>query len=197
MVKRFNCGFVILSLLLTVSSSLIADDRGEVAAVVARWNSIRSFKSNITIQYGDSSQRGTLSFSNGKTFLQMSDGRVIAANGRTMMVYSPSTQVAGKQDMVPGGGGLGWILNGYTPRVSGNSAVLAADSPTARIMEVKLRWSDDKVLRSISFRGKDSTTFTTIQIHDIKLVSSFPATIFNYRPPSGSRTVENPLNQRN
>ena len=157
---------------------------------------LNSFRASISITTPDGFLRGTLSFSGGRVHIALSDGRVIAANGHQLFVYSPSTQVLGRQDMVPGGGGLGWLLTGFRTRVTGRTAHLTAENPNAQIREVRLVWDDNFLLKSLSIRrGEDSTM--TIALSDIRRIENFPANLFNYKAPPGSRTVENPLNQSN
>jgi outer membrane lipoprotein-sorting protein len=182
---------ILLSVCL-LSAPLFAEDA--VSHVVARMNSLRSFRANISIN----NLRGTLSFSNGKSHISLSDGRIISSTGRELMVYDPSTGVAGKQPMVPGGGGLGWLLTGYkVKRQSGTSAVLVSDNPSSKYQEVQIVWGESYTLKQLKISSKTNPDFLTIVLSDIRVVDSFPASLFSYRPPAGSRTVENFLNERN
>lgn len=170
----------------------------EVDAVVAKWNSIGGFKANITVSRNNQKYGGVLSYQSGKMHFEFSDGRIVASTGRTLTAYSPVSRVAARQDLIPsGGGGLGWILTGYSREVSGKTAKLKAESPATHIQEIRLAWGDDLILNKISFRSKGSEDFTTIMISNLRRVAGFPSNLFSYKAPAGSRTVENPLHQRN
>ena len=169
-----------------------------VNQVVSKWNSLASFKANISISSGNSQGlSGTLSYQKGKMHISLSGGRVIASTGRELVVFDPSTGVAGKQELIPSGGGLGWLLApGYSVTSSGNTAHLVAQNPFLQYTEVRMNWGDDYILRQLSMKSKDRD-WLVIKISNIRMVESFPSNLFSYKPPAGSRTVENPLNQRN
>ena len=169
----------------------------EVRSVVSRMSSLGSFRATIGMGSGGSLASGVLSYQRGKVHLKFSDGRGIAGNGRVMVVYNPATGVAGKQPMATGGGGLGWLLSGFENRVSGSQAAGRATDPNARIQEVKLAWGQGFTLRRLSIKNKDSESWFTITLSNVRPVASFPAALFSYKPPAGARTVENPLDQRN
>lgn len=183
--------------LLLPTFALSAEAHPEVAAVVSKMASFKGFRARLTISSGGGSLSGTLSFSQGKTHFQLSDGRVIASAGRELVVYNPGTQVAGKQTMAPGGGGLGWLLSGFKTRVNGSSAILEAENPAANVQEVRLRWREGHVLEQLSIRHKGSGDWTTMTLSGLRQVDGFPVSLFSYDAPAGSRTVENPLNQSN
>lgn len=187
---------IILSIFLFLITGPLHSDP-VIQQVVNNFNSLDSFRANITFDRGGSTSSGVLSYSHGKVNLKMSDGRVVAADGQKLVIYSPATSTAGKQDINPGTGGLGWILHGFNSKVNGNSALLKATNPSARIQEVRLRWSSDKMLRSLSIKSRNSDSWYTISLTGIRQVSGFPASMFSYRAPAGGRTVENPLNISN
>ena len=165
--------------------------------VVARMSALGGFRADVSITGSAGFVRGALSYQGGKMHLALSDGRVIAANGRFLIVYSPSTGVAGKQDMAPGSGGLGWLLTGFDTKVRGSAAELTATDPSRGVQKVLLRWTADHTLQQISIKRGGSDTFLTIQLSNVRPVKSFAANVFSWKPPAGSRTVENPRNQRN
>ncbi|MBI3394216.1 MAG: hypothetical protein HY042_00090, partial [Spirochaetia bacterium] len=117
---------VFVSFLFVGVAPLAADGADSVAKVVGRMNSLGSFRASISITTGDGFARGVLSFQGGKFHLAMSDGRILASNGRDIVVFNPGSGTAGKQS-VGGGGGLGWILKGYKVKSTGNSAHLTAE----------------------------------------------------------------------
>lgn len=183
-----------LALLLPQPAS--AEAPAAIRSVVSKMSSLGSFRATVTIGSGGGGARGVLSYSGGKVHLKLGDGRVIASNGRTVIVYNPASRVAGKQP-VGGGGGIGWLLSGFEYRVAGNSATGRATSPGSRIAEVKVSWNDKFILRKLSMRNRDSDSWFSISLSNVRAVAGFPAALFSYKPPAGSRTVENPLNEIN
>ncbi|MEQ9364334.1 MAG: hypothetical protein RIF32_08835 [Leptospirales bacterium] len=168
----------------------------EIRSVVSKMSSLGSFRATVTLGSGSGGTRGVLSYSGGKVHLKLSDGRVIASNGRTVIVYNPASRVAGKQP-VGGGGGIGWLLTGFEYRVAGNQATGRAIDPGSRLSEVKVVWGDGYVLRKLSMRNRESDSWFVISLSNVRSVAGFPAALFSYKPPAGSRTVENPLNEIN
>ena len=119
----------LFALILLVSAPVQAQAPAEIRSVVSKMSSLGSFRATVTIGSGGGGTRGVLSYSGGKVHLKLSDGRVIASNGRTVIVYNPGSRVAGKQP-VGGGGGLGWLLEGFEYRVSGSQATGRAINPS-------------------------------------------------------------------
>ncbi len=186
---------LILIILQFASSPARSEGEDAVRTVVSRMQSLNSFRATLTISSPQGNLRGVLSFQNGKLNLQLGDGRVIASNGRQLFVFSGT--VLGRQDMVPGGGGLGWILSGFKIRVTGRTAYLTPENPASRFHDVRLTWDENFYLKQLSIRRGEETEPMTIALADIRKVENFPASLFSYKSPPGSRTVENPLNQSN
>ncbi len=168
----------------------------EIRSVVSKMSSLGSFRATVTLGSGSGGTRGVLSYSGGKVHLKLSDGRVIASNGRSVVVYNPASRVAGKQP-VGGGGGIGWLLSGFEYRVAGNQATGRSTDPGSRLSEVKVVWGDGYILRKLSMRSRENDSWFTISLSNVRSVAGFPAALFSYKPPAGSRTVENPLNEIN
>lgn len=168
-----------------------------VENVVARMQALQSFRADIQIDVGDNFSSGVLSYQGGKLHLALNDGRVIASNGRELQIYMPSTQVVGKQELTPGSGGLGWLLRGYTSEVSTGKARLKAEKTDAYIQEVRLKWNKSYHLQQISMLRRNNDKWLTISLSNIREMTNFPAHLFSWHAPAGSRTVENPLNQSN
>ncbi len=173
-------------------------DGDPVRKMVGRMTSLGSFQAQVSISGSETGiVRGSLFYQRGKIHFSMSGGRVIAGDGRSLTVYNPASRVAGKQDTYGGGGGLGWLLNGFTSRVSGNRAHLTADDPSRYINQVRVTWDPRTyIMRSISIQYRSGST-TTISFSRIARVKNISQSKFSWHPPAGSRTVENPLNQRN
>ena len=189
---------IYLLFLLLLPFTFVSPQTSVIQQVVSKWNSLGSFKANISISSGNSQGlNGTLSYQKGRIHLALSGGRVIASTGRELVVFDPASGVAGKQELNPKGGGLGWILQGYRVNASGNSAHLVAEKENMQYKEVRLNWGEDFTLKQISVKSKNATDWLVIKISNVRIVESFPSNLFSYKPPAGSRTVDNPLNQRN
>lgn len=194
--RRFWANLSIAAALLPPLSAS-AEPNADVAAVVSRMRSMTGFRANVSISSSGGALRGVLSYSSGKTHVALSDGRIIASTGRELVVYNPSSGVAGKQLLIPGAGGLGWLLTGFKTRVSGNTAQLEAENPTSNIQEVRIRWKEGHILEQLNIKQKNSSDWLSITLSNVRAVDGFPVSLFSYDPPAGSRTVENPLNQSN
>ena len=187
----------LLVLSLSGSSVRAQEAPSEVRAVVARMAGLTSFRATISMGSGSATLSGELSYQSGRVHLRLGDGRVIAGNGRSLVVYNPGSHTAGKQPMGGASGGLGWLLSGFEYRVSGTQAIGRAIDSSQSIQEVRVVWGNNSTLRRLSIRRADSESWYTIALSNVRPVAGFPAGLFSYSPPAGSRTVENPLNNRN
>lgn len=171
-------------------------DGNDLEAVVAKFNSLGSFKATVSFNGPSGSYKGVLSYQAGKIHFALNDGRVLASNGRQLVAYNPGSSVAAKQDMFPGGGGLDWLLSSnFKASISGSTAHLKSTKPDSGMKEVKVRWGEGHTLQQLSILYRKSEEWLTISISDMRSVQNLPASLFSYHPPSGSRTVDNPLNQ--
>ncbi len=194
-----------LSLLAMISSALsfpalYGQSSPEVEAVVREMHSWRSFKATIVVESEGTTSRAELAYQSGKFQMRFTDGRVIASNGHQVIVYNPETGVGGRQDLdptVPVVGGLDWLLHGFQTTVEGRSARLKALNPAQSIQEVRMKWGDDHRLTMLSIRYRNADNNLTVSLSALRKVESFPASVFSYKPPAGTRTVDNPLNQSN
>lgn len=187
--------FLVLALGAFVPGAAGANPPGVTAAVnsLAR---LGSFRATLTLEYPSGHTiRGVLSYQRGRFNLRLSDGRVVASNGNQLIVYSPETGVVGKQDLTSGGG-AGWLLSGFQYTETGNSAT-GVPVGGSRISKVRVTWDQDRQFRSVAIQRSGSEKWMKISLSGVRKVDSFPASIFSYKPPAGSRTVENPLNMSN
>lgn len=184
---------LIVAALPLVFTSLAANRSEAVAAVIARMNGMKSFKAGVNITSGQSFWSGTLSYDSGRIHLALNDQRVITSDGKFLYVYDPNAKIVGKQELAGTSPGLEWLLKGYLTRVRGDSAVLMAESGTARYREVRLAWDKSKMLKKLSIRPYNSENWTTVVINDVQEVGGFPDSLFSYRAPAGVRVIYNPL----
>lgn len=147
------------------------------------------FHANFILQNEDISFNGKIYYQQGNIHLKLNDGRVIASNYKSIMVYDPSTKVLGKQEKTSGGG-LSWILS-YPYSIEGNKAIIEPpnQNPYSKIIVI---WNVDLFPIQIIFESETSNT--SFKFFNIVYVNNLPSNYFFYKPPAGSRTVENPLN---
>ena len=196
-------GAILLVFILPSSFGWRAQDPStEVREVVAKLSSLRRFRANINIKRDGNTDKdisGVLSYEEGKTHLKLQDGRVVATNGIYMIAYNPTNNVAAKQLVDPAVGGAGWLLEGYDYELSSATEALGtASGPKARFQKVRIQWGEAHLLRRLSTlpRGEDNENWTHLYLFNIRELTSFSPSLFSYRPPTGSRTVENALNRK-
>lgn len=188
--RAVAAAFVVLAAL-TLTAPVAANPLQKVVGTM----NASTFRASVNVRSGGSSFSGTLSYSGGKMNFRTGDGRVVASNGRKIFAFDPSSRTMGRQDAGAGGGGLGWILS-YNARIEGNRAILTPTSAGQAYEEVRLTWDEGYFLKSISMKGKAGDVIT-IKFNSVSRMASLPVGVFSFKPPPGSRTVDNPLNQRN
>ncbi len=129
--------------------------------------------------------------------MKLTNGGVVAADGVNMIFYDPATGVAGKQPLgEESSSGLTWLLSGFAYQVTTNEAVGRALDAGRKIVAVRLAWDSNFQLQQFGFRLRNSTNWFDIKIYDLRPLTGISPTLFSYKPPAGSRTVENPLSRR-
>ena len=199
-----------LALLFTSSASgfkqrLAAQEQESIASVrkvIAKLQSRVSFRANLQITLQNAAEfTAVLSYQNGKIHLQLNDGRVVATNGIYMIAYNPNSGVAGKQlvEEKPSGG-PNWLLNvnEYNYEFPSETQALGrAQNPHNYIQQVQLEWDANYDLQRISLQRKNDLAWFHLRLGEAQTITNFSPTLFSYRPPTGSRTVENVLQRRN
>ena len=176
------------------------DPSAEVRKVIAKLRSLRRFRANITIKRDSAPDKniiGLLSYEEGKSHFKLEDGRVVATNGIYMIAYNPVNGVGAKQLVDPASGGAGWLLEGFDYELlSPTEAEGEAEGARARFQRVRLRWDENHLLQSVSILRQGSENWTHLYLSNVRELTSFSPSLFSYRPPTGSRTVENALNRK-
>ncbi len=177
---------------------------GAVGKVVSAFTSLGSFRTDLSIhriseeKNREYSIQSVLSYDKGKLSLNLADGRVLATNGIYVIAYSPVRNVAAKQIVDPAVGGIGWLLNGFVYTFSSPSSVVGqAFNSTSKVKEVRLEWEKQYSLSKLSVLLRKNASWLHLRLSNTRKVTSFSTTLFSYRPPTGSRTVENALNRKN
>ena len=173
-----------------------------IKQVIDSMNNLGSFKADLSINHAGTMARGKLSYQDGKIHLKLSDGRVIAADGKELVVYNPVSMVAGRQslDEEEKSLGLNWLLSGYGTQQydqSKSSVVMKALDSRREIQDVQLEWNEKFYIKTISYKTLEKEEWTVLTFANITSVNNLSAGLFSWRPPAESRTVLNPLNTKN
>ena len=153
--------------------------------------SASTFKANLTIEQNGSSITGKIYYQKGNVHFQLNDGRIVASNQRYIIVYDPETKVLGKQEK-SSGGDLSWILK-YPYKIVGNKAIIEPENekPYKKII---ISWNADNFPTLIQFLSDEKSI--SYRFNGITMLNNLPSSLFSYKPPAGSRSVENPLNEK-
>jgi len=153
--------------------------------------SASTFKANLTIEQNGSSITGKIYYQKGNVHFQLNDGRIVATNTRYIIVYDPETKVLGKQEK-SSGGDLSWILK-YPYKIVGNKAIIEPENekPYKKII---ISWNADNFPTLIQFLSDEKSI--SYRFNGITMLNNLPSSLFSYKPPAGSRSVENPLNEK-
>lgn len=184
--------FFVFSICTSFSPFLLSQS-SKLSKVIAKMNSLSSFRAKINI---DGTLTGTLSYKRPYNLhVKLSDGRIISANKNYLWVYSPSRMIAGRQDLRGGTGGLASLLSGYeSVKEMGNTIKLR--SSTGRYEEVTVVVTGDNYLRSLKMKPRGSSSYRTVNLSIIGKNIGLPSNLFNFHPPPSAQIVENPLNQK-
>jgi len=162
----------------------------ELQTVIQKLQS-STFQGNLTIETKNRTITGKIYYQHGNIHFKLNDGRIIASNSKNIIVYDPDTRVAGKQDKTMGGG-LNWIL-GYPYKIEGNRAKI--EPPNQKpYQKIFIRWDSNYFPVLIQFINDEDTI--TYKFSNITFLNNISSSLFSYKPPAGSRSVENPLNQK-
>ncbi len=148
-----------------------------------------TFYANFNLEWDNQTITGKIYYQNTNIHIKLNDGRIIASNLKNIIVYDPQTKVSGKQDKISGGG-LEWVLK-YPYELEGNKAIILPDNenPYKKIIII---WNQDFFPTTIQFISEKITI--TYRFSNIVFLNNISSNYFSYKPPAGSRSVENPLN---
>lgn len=177
-------------------------DIGPLKEVIQKMNTLKRFKANVSVNEGEVFARGSLSYQDGNIHVKFNDGRVIAADKSSLIVYDPISKVAGKQDLDQEEPltDMSWILKEFrATKIDVERREISMDANHAEnaLQEIRLGWTKDYYVKHISMRYKKKETWVTVALSDVTVVSNLSAGLFSWRPPAESRTVTNPLNKKN
>jgi len=150
-----------------------------------------------------------------KLHIQLSDGRVIATNGKFLWTYNASTRICARQSVKPeNGGGLFYFLQaGYSVHEENGRYIFKGKGDNLPEVSLKV---DDGNLKSVQFKSKrrvapkntkaanefddaDVAGFgddvINVSFSNMVTDTSMKASLFNYKPDPEAQLVENPLNR--
>jgi outer membrane lipoprotein carrier protein len=161
--------------------------------LISTMNSVDSIRANLSI---NGTINGSLSYKRPfNIHLKLSDGRIVAANGRHLWIYSPTSAIAGKQDLKGSSAGLGGILSGYES-VTGSGKTLRLFSEKRYYEEIIVSLNSNNTLKSLRMKPKGSNDYTEITLSGVQTNIGLTSGLFNFHPPANAQIVENPLNQK-
>ena len=102
----------------------------------------------------------------GKLYINFSNpsGRTIVSNGKTLWVYSPSSNIVGVQELAQGGsGGIASITNGYMALLTGqgdNGYTLKLKNESRHYQEIILVLDSTFFLKRALFKTKEGGTYS-------------------------------------
>lgn len=124
-------------------------------------------------------------------------GRTIVSNGRTLWVYSPSSNIVGVQDLSnDGSGGIGSFTNGYMALLTdegSNGYTLKLKHDTRHYQEIILLLDSTFFLKRALFKTKEGMLYS-FTISDISTTATIMPGLFNFEVPANAQRVNNPLN---
>ncbi len=193
-----TCLLLCLLFLLPFSDICAQEAPAPVRRLVYKLKNLKSFRAQLSLSSKEQVLSGTLSYQEGSLHLRLDDGRVIAANAIYTIVYNPQTGVAGKQLVEEKlTGGLEWLLKGFSYELlSSSKAIARALHPRSYIQGLSLEWDEQYLLKKLVLLRSNQKQWFALSLFDVRELTAFSPSLFSYRPPTGSRTVENVLNRK-
>lgn len=167
----------------------------------SRMYSIDKLTGNIswTTSYG-ASYTGNFKYLNpGKLHIRFSNpsGRTIVSNGRTLWVYSPSSNIVGVQELGQGGsGGIASFTNGYMALLTSQGSggyTLKLKHDSRHYQEIILQLDSTFFLKRVIFKTGEGATYS-FTISNVSSSATVLPGIFNFQVPANAQRVNNPLN---
>ena len=135
----------------------------------------------------------------GKLYIKFSNpsGRTIVSNGKTLWVYSPSSNIVGVQELAQGGsGGIASITNGYMALLTGqgdNGYTLKLKNESRHYQEIILVLDSTFFLKRALFKTKEGGTYS-FTISNVSTAGTVLPGLFHFEVPANAQRVNNPLN---
>lgn len=125
-------------------------------------------------------------------------GRTIVSNGRTLWVYSPSSNIVGVQELSDGGtsGGIASLTNGYMPLLTEegpNGYTLKLKNDSRHYQEIILLLDKSFFLKRAVFKTSEGILYS-FTFSEISTADTIMPGLFNFEVPANAQRVNNPLN---
>ncbi len=183
------------------SSSYALTGDEALAQFRSRMNSIGKLTGIISWSLGSGeTYTGAFKYmSPGKIHVKFSSpaGKTIVSNGKSLWIYSSSSNICGVQDLAGGGsGGIAALTSGYF-------AIVTAQGPGGYTIKLKnnersfneiiLMVDSTFFLKKAIIKSKDGGTYN-FSLSNISTSAAVIPSIFDFNVPSSAQVVKNPLN---
>ena len=136
----------------------------------------------------------------GKLYIKFTNppGRTVVSNGRTLWVYSPSSNIVGVQELSDGGasGGIASFTNGYMPFLiedGPNGYTLKLKNDNRHYQEITLLLDRSFFLKRAVFKTSEGILYS-FTFSEISTAVTIMPGLFNFEVPANAQRVNNPLN---
>lgn len=200
--KRIICLIICICLWGIISEAFSITGEEALAKFRARMGSITTMRG--TISWTDDSgfmYTGNFKYmAPNKIFVKFTSpsGKIIAANGRKLYVYNPSTNICGIQDLGSGGsGGIGALVTGYMAIAFGGQGgyTIKLSSNEKHYTNITLVTDSTFLLKKAVLKTKTGGG-TTISLSGVIIGEGISPGTFDFNVPPGAQVVNNPLNIR-
>lgn len=125
-------------------------------------------------------------------------GRTIVSNGRTLWVFSPSSNIVGVQELSDEGtsGGIASLTNGYMALLTEEGPdgyTLKLKHETRHYQEIILLLDKSFFLKRAVFKTKEGVLYS-FTFSEINTATTIMPGLFNFEVPANAQRVNNPLN---
>jgi len=135
----------------------------------------------------------------GKIYVKFSSpgGKTIVSNGKSLWVYSSSSNICGVQDLAGGGsGGIAALTSGYMAIVTSEGPggyTIKLKSNEKSFSEIVLIVDSTFFLRKAILKSKNGGTYS-FTLSNVSTTDAVIPSIFDFNVPSSAQVVKNPLN---
>lgn len=127
-----------------------------------------------------------------KLHIQLSDGRVIATNGKFLWTYNSETRICARQVVQEeSAGGLFYFLHGnYSVQEENGRYVFKRPVDDGNEITVKV---EGDTVKSVQF--KSAADVVNFSFSNVVTDTNMKSSLFNYKPDPEAQLIENPLNR--
>jgi len=193
--------FLITILFISICSDLFAITGDEaLASFRGRMSRIGKLTGIIswTSSAGESYTGSFKYLSPNKIYVKFSSpsGKTIVSNGRSLWVYSPSSNICGVQDVGGGSGGIAAFTSGYLAIVTASGPggyTIKLKNNEKSFNEIILIVDSSFFLRKATLRTQGGVTYD-FTLSNVSSEAAVIPSIFDFSVPASAQIVKNPLN---